>query len=171
MLLAVGRSQPLKNLRLTLAAWRRLPAAAAGAVPVRDRSRAGARAGHPLCHAPSDSRGQRALEPSDRFVQTSRHEGFCLPILEAMAAGCAVVCTDAHGNRDFCANGANCLMPDARAAEAVAADSAGCLPTQRFAPASVEAGIATAAAYDWGQRIDALERFMFEIAGLTAARN
>ena len=45
------------------------------------------------------------------FVQTSVHEGFCLPALEAMAAGCAVVCTDAHGNVDFCHHEQNCLMP------------------------------------------------------------
>lgn len=44
------------------------------------------------------------------FIQTSRHEGFCLPILEAMAAGCPVVCTDAHGNRGFCKNEKNCLI-------------------------------------------------------------
>jgi glycosyltransferase involved in cell wall biosynthesis len=47
------------------------------------------------------------------FVQTSVHEGFALPPLEAMAAGAAVVCTDAHGNRDFCRDGVNCLMPAA----------------------------------------------------------
>ena len=46
------------------------------------------------------------------FVQTSTHEGFCLPPLEAMATGGAVVCTDAHGNRDFCRDGENCLMPE-----------------------------------------------------------
>ena len=33
-----------------------------------------------------------------------------------------------------------------------------------------QAGIATAAEYAWGPRIKALERFLFEIAGLTAAR-
>jgi glycosyltransferase involved in cell wall biosynthesis len=33
-----------------------------------------------------------------------------LPILEAMAAGCPVICTDAHGNRDFSFDGKNCLM-------------------------------------------------------------
>ncbi len=46
------------------------------------------------------------------FVQTSTHEGFCLPPLEAMATGGAVVCTDAHGNRDFCVDGVNCLIPE-----------------------------------------------------------
>ncbi len=29
-----------------------------------------------------------------------------------MAAGCPVICTDAHGNRDFSFAGKNCLMVD-----------------------------------------------------------
>ena len=41
MVLALGRSDPLKNLPLTLEAWRRLPAAASRAVPVRPSARAG----------------------------------------------------------------------------------------------------------------------------------
>jgi hypothetical protein len=38
-------------------------------------------------------------------------EGFYLPALEAMAAGCAVICPDALGNRAFCRDGETCLMP------------------------------------------------------------
>lgn len=40
-------------------------------------------------------------------------EGFYLPALEAMAAGCAVICPDALGNRAFCRDEETCLMPDA----------------------------------------------------------
>ncbi|HZV10625.1 MAG TPA: glycosyltransferase, partial [Novosphingobium sp.] len=40
-------------------------------------------------------------------------EGCFLPALEAMAAGCAVICPDAGGNRDFCRDGETCLMPPA----------------------------------------------------------
>lgn len=40
-------------------------------------------------------------------------EGFYLPALEAMAAGCAVICPDALGNRSFCRHGETCLMPEA----------------------------------------------------------
>jgi hypothetical protein len=46
-------------------------------------------------------------------------EGFYLPALEAMAAGCAVICPDALGNRAFCRNGDTCLTP-APAAQALA---------------------------------------------------
>jgi glycosyltransferase involved in cell wall biosynthesis len=38
-------------------------------------------------------------------------EGFYLPALEAMALHALVVCPDCRGNRSFCADGFNCLMP------------------------------------------------------------
>jgi len=59
---------------------------------------------------PSNEEVNTIFNRATVFIQTSRHEGFCLPLLEAMAAGAPVVCTDAHGNRDFCFNGKNCLM-------------------------------------------------------------
>lgn len=51
-----------------------------------------------------------------RIAVTLPHatEGFFLPALEAMAAGCSVVCTDAGGNRSFCIDGETCLVPEAR---------------------------------------------------------
>lgn len=38
-------------------------------------------------------------------------EGFYLPALEVMAMGKALVCPDCIGNRSFCRDGVNCLMP------------------------------------------------------------
>lgn len=59
---------------------------------------------------PSDQEVNEIFNRATVFIQTSRHEGFCLPLLEAMATGAPVVCTDAHGNRDFCFDGKNCLI-------------------------------------------------------------
>jgi hypothetical protein len=39
-------------------------------------------------------------------------EGFYLPALEAMALGTLVVCPDAVGNREFCKDRVNCVMPE-----------------------------------------------------------
>lgn len=44
-------------------------------------------------------------------VLPSMSEGFFLPALEAMALGCAVVCPDCIGNREFCIDQETCLMP------------------------------------------------------------
>src|SRR6202035_4478621 len=97
------------------------------------------------------------------FVQTSVHEGFALPPLEAMATGAAVVCTDAHGNRDFCIDGVNCLMPDANPA-AVGAALQRPLDDPGLRAELGRAGIDTAQEYAWELRIDALEQFFACVA-------
>jgi glycosyltransferase involved in cell wall biosynthesis len=97
------------------------------------------------------------------FLQTSTHEGFCLPPLESMATGGAVVCTDAHGNRDFCRDGVNCLMPEPKR-EAVTSAVRRLLEDPPLRQRLGAAGIETAADYAWSRRIDALERFLIEVA-------
>lgn len=60
---------------------------------------------------PREQFAQR-LQTSEIFVALPHEtEGFYLPALEAMAAGCAVICSDAVGNRGFCRHGETCLMP------------------------------------------------------------
>jgi GT2 family glycosyltransferase/glycosyltransferase involved in cell wall biosynthesis len=164
MLLALGRSNPLKNLRLTLDAWRALPE------PRPELCLFGI---EPEV-APNDPRVRYLLSPSDEevnhllnqataFVQTSVHEGFCLPLLEAMAAACPVVCTNAHGNLDYCEDGRNCLMPEPQAA-AVASALLRVLADSGLRESFRKAGIATAAECSWPRRIDALEKFLNEIS-------
>jgi glycosyltransferase involved in cell wall biosynthesis len=85
-----------------------------------------------------------------------------------MAAGAPVVCTDAHGNRDFCRDGENCLMAAAEPASVRAALE------RLFGDAELrrrlsEEGARTAAAYDWEGRLDELERFLESVAPTTAA--
>jgi glycosyltransferase involved in cell wall biosynthesis len=98
------------------------------------------------------------------FVQTSTHEGFCLPPLEAMATGGAVVCTDAHGNRDFCVDGVNCLIPEPTV-ESVSGALRRLLGDAALRERLGRAGIETAADYAWTRRIDELEAFLDRLAG------
>lgn len=44
------------------------------------------------------------------FIKLSHSEGFCLPVLEAMASGCLVCTRNMGGNDNFCLEGQNCLM-------------------------------------------------------------
>ena len=163
LLLALGRSDPLKNLRLTLEAWRRLPHPRPELCLFGSEPELASEPGIRYVTRPSDAEVNELLNQATVFVQTSVHEGFCLPILESMATGGAVVCTDAHGNRDFCTDGVNCLMPEASGG-VVAALVSRLLADSSLRSRLGQAGMTTAAAYDWDTRIEALERFMFEIA-------
>ncbi len=168
MVLALGRSNPLKNLPLTIAAWKRL----------RDRSEIGRRPelclfgvepeladgeGVRYVDAPDDEQVNELLCQATVFVQTSTHEGFALPPLEAMATGAAVVCTDAHGNRDFCLDGVNCLMPEPTPG-AVGAALARLFADPELRARLGSAGRQTAQGYAWERRIDALEAFFERVA-------
>jgi GT2 family glycosyltransferase/glycosyltransferase involved in cell wall biosynthesis len=163
MVLALGRSNPLKNLPLTVDGWRTLgehrPELCLFGIEPELASEPGMR----HVQAPSDEQVNELLNEATIFIQTSTHEGFALPPLEAMATGCAVVTTDAHGNRDFCVDGENCLMP-APEADEVAAALARLLADPGLRERLGGAGIATAADYAWERRIDALEHFFEEQA-------
>ncbi len=167
MVLALGRTNPLKNLPLTLAAWRSLGGPRPqlclfGIEPelLDERLR---REGASYVSSPSDDRVGELFSEATVFVQTSVHEGFALPPLEAMATGAAVVTTDAHGNRDFCVDGVNCLMPEPTPA-AVGAALARLLGDPELRARLGAAGIETARDYAWELRIDALEAFFERVA-------
>jgi glycosyltransferase involved in cell wall biosynthesis len=167
MVLALGRSNPLKNLPLTLDAWRDLPEPRPELTLFGIEPELASGNGVRYVAAPSDNGVNQLFNEATVFVQTSVHEGFCLPPLEAMATGAAVVCTDAHGNRDFCRDGENCLMP-APTVEAVSGAIARLLNDPALRRSLGEAGRETARGYAWGKRIDALERFLLDVAGETA---
>lgn len=163
MVLALGRTNPLKNLPLTLEAWRRLPAPRPELCLFGIEPELAREPGVRYVTAPSDEQVCELFNQATVFVQTSVHEGFCLPPLESMATGGAVVCTDAHGNRDFCVDGENCLMPAPDAA-AVSASLARALTDEPLRRRLGEAGMRTASEYAWERRIDALEQFLSEVA-------
>ncbi len=164
MVLALGRSNPLKNLPLTLDAYRALGAPRPELCLFGIEPELATDPGMRYVRAPSDEQVNELFCQATVFVQTSTHEGFALPPLEAMATGAAVVCTDAHGNRDFCLDGVNCLMPDPNP-RAVAAALTRLLSDPELRARLGRAGIETASDYAWERRIDALERFFTRVAG------
>ena len=163
MVLALGRSNPLKNLPLTIEAWRALPEPRPELCMFGIEPELAGEPGTRYEEAPSDERVAELFSEATVFVQTSTHEGFCLPALESMATGGAVVCTDAHGNRDFCADGENCLIPD-QDREAVSGALRRLLEDRELRERVGRAGIETAAEYAWERRIDALEAFFEDVA-------
>jgi len=163
MVLALGRSNPLKNLPLTLDAWRALAQPRPELRLFGIEPELATDSGMSYVRAPSDEQVNELFCRATVFVQTSTHEGFALPPLEAMATGAAVLCTDAHGNRDFCVDGVNCLMPEPNP-RAVAAALTRLLDDPELRARLGRAGIETAADYAWERRIDALEGFFTRVA-------
>jgi GT2 family glycosyltransferase/glycosyltransferase involved in cell wall biosynthesis len=163
IVLSIGRSNPLKNLPLTIDAWSALPAPRPELCLFGIEPELAASEGMRHVHAPSDEEVNELFNTATVFVLTSLHEGFALPPLEAMACGCAVVCTDAHGNRDFCVDGENCLMPAAERG-AVTAALARLLADPELRERLGRAGERTARDYSWERRIDALEAFLSAVA-------
>ena len=162
MLLALGRTNPLKNFPLTIDAWERL-----GRKPMLTlfgiEPELGPKHGAEYVTKPSDEGVNELFNQCTVFVQTSIHEGFCLPPLEAMATGAAVVCTDAHGNRDFCVDGVNCLIPDPTP-ESVAGAIQRLLDDPPLRTKLGEAGLRVAQEYAWDARIDELEAYYETLA-------
>ncbi len=163
MILALGRSNPLKNLPLTVAAWKALPEPRPELCLFGIEPDLADEPGMRYVRRPSDEEVNRLFNEATVFVQTSTHEGFCLPPLESMATGGAVVCTDAHGNRDFCADGENCLVPESTV-RAVSDALARLLGDEALRERFGAEGLRTAAGYTWSLRIDALEAFLEDVA-------
>ena len=163
VVLALGRSNPLKDFPLTRAGFLALPEPRPELWLFGIEPQLGEGLGR-YVERPSDDEVDELLRTATALLQTSVHEGFCLPVLEAMAAGAAVVCTDAHGNRDFCRDGENCLMPG-RSPEAVAAALRRVLEDRALRERLVAAGRATAEAYAWPRLLDRLDAFVRQAAG------
>lgn len=113
---------------------------------------------------PSDEELNIIYNQAEVFIQASYHEGFCLPILEAMAAGTPVICTDMHGNRDFCIDGKNCLMIEQnnegqllRAIETICQNP-------KIRNKLIHGGLETAKKYQWNSIIIKLSEFYNRVA-------
>ena len=148
----------LKGWGLALATWQRVLAAVPGASLVTFGDSPTPKVPGPHIHlsAPTDAKLREVYGQSGVFLHTARHEGFGLPMLESQACGLPVVCTDSHGNREFCRDGATALVRgDAVGLAAACGDV-------MTAPGVFErlsaAGLAESKRYRWGPVIDRLER-------------
>jgi glycosyltransferase involved in cell wall biosynthesis len=164
VVLALGRANPLKNLPLTVDAWRQVGEPRPELWLFGVEPELGPRHGARYFERPEDEHVNRLLNEATVFAMTSVHEGFCLPALEAMAAGAAVVATDADGNLDFCRDGVNCLLVESEP-RAVAAAIEHLLRDPALRAQLGRGGVETARAYDWDVRIDQLEAELRRIAG------
>ena len=165
VLLSVGRTNPLKNFPLTVEAWQGVPEDKRpqlwlfGVEPELAEP-IGAR----YFTRPSDAEVNELYNRCTALIQTSRHEGFCLPLIEAMATGAPVICTDSNGNRDFIEDGVNCLVVDHEAssvAEAIERLFTDAELRERLA----DGGLRTAEDFELRKILDRAEAFFNDVAG------
>ena len=89
------------------------------------------------------------------FISTSKHEGFSLTPLEAMACGTPVVMSSADGNLEYAESGVNCIL--AETPEAIASEALEILVRPEKGQALRQAAIETARRYTWPAVLDRLE--------------
>ncbi len=165
VLIALGRSFFQKNFMFSFRAWKKLG---------EKRPRFWLFGGEPDMKSlddkityftkPSEEEVNKLYNQATVFVQTSYHEGFCLPILEAMAAGVPVICTDAHGNRDFCINGKNCIIVEQDNEEALTAAIKKLMNDAKLRQRLVAAAQKTVQDYQWNVVAKRLAAFYEDVA-------
>lgn len=165
VLLAVGRSFFQKNFQFTFDSWKSLGESRPmmwlfGIEPEMQKLDKKIT----YYHKPSNNEVNELYNKATMFVQTSRHEGFSLPPLEAMASGTPVICTDSHGNRDFCIDGKNCLMVEQDNQEALASAIKKVLTDKELRTQLSAEALKTAKKYRWESVINKIESFYREIA-------
>ncbi len=166
-LLHAGALEPRKNLELLFAAYERLPATLRDGLGVvlagppgwrcaelLTRIRAAERRGHAvwLGHVP-DLELARLYRRATAFVYPSVYEGFGLPVLEAMASGTPVVCSDILALREL-TDGAALLVPSDDP-DALADALARVLEDSALHERLSRDGPARAALYSWARFADA----------------
>lgn len=163
-LIALGRSFFQKNFKQTFEAWKLLGDKSTkkqpnlllyGAEPQIAKWAKGIE----YVTKPSDEGVNVLFNRATVFAQTSYHEGFCIPIIEAMAAGCPVICTDSHGNRGFSHNGKNCIMVEADDVVGLAAAIKRVTGDPKLQEKLRAAGLKTAKEYTWDSVIGQLDTF------------
>lgn len=165
VLVAVGRGHYLKNLALTISGWRALPQSLRPRLWLYgiDPHLANGLPNATYYKKPTDQKINQLLNQATIFAQTSLHEGFCLTVVEAMAAGLPVITTDSDGNRDFCRPGVNCLMIEQNSVPQMRQALARLLGDSELQNKLRQEGLKTAARYDWPMVIERVKAFYGQV--------
>jgi alpha-1,3-rhamnosyl/mannosyltransferase len=176
-LLFVGTLEPRKNLALLLDAYARLPVASRSACPLVLLGPPGwgpekfwhSLIDHPMArevlvsgYLPDDQLAA-ALAGARALLLPSFYEGFGLPLLEAMAAGCPVACSHIPAFAEVAGDAAALLPPaDVDAWTAIMARAIEDAPWRRRLAA---AGQAHAAGYSWDHAARRHAALFAQVAG------
>jgi glycosyltransferase involved in cell wall biosynthesis/Tfp pilus assembly protein PilF len=119
--------------------------------------------------APSDEMKTVLFGASHILLYASHYDSCPRPPQEAMAAGCAVVCTATPGAMEYCRDGENSLLVPIRSPEAIADAVERLIKDLALREKLVQGGLATAREYprerEWNEWEKMLQRFVDEPAG------
>jgi len=104
------------------------------------------------------------MRQSDIYVCASLYESFCLPVLEAMTCGAAVVTTDNGGIRDFVKDGVNGLVIDKNSIADIVKKIALLINDTTLRQCMAAAATETAQTFDWVHTTDRLISYYQNIA-------
>ena len=92
------------------------------------------------------------------------YEAFCLPVLEAMTCGTAIITTNNGGNMDFIEENKNALIIEKDNINDIVQKVETLLNNQDLRESLVKNGVEEAARYSWNSTINKIEEYYQEIA-------
>ncbi|MDR1736281.1 MAG: glycosyltransferase [Oscillospiraceae bacterium] len=111
---------------------------------------------------PAQSVIGECLRRTDIYICASMYESFCLPVLEAMTCGAAVLTTDSGGIRDYIRDGENALV--VKESGEMASKLELLINDVKLRRRLSENGLKTAEQFDWDITADKLAMYYKEIA-------
>ena len=116
--------------------------------------------------APSDEMKTVLFGTADILIYASHYDSCPRPPQEAMASGCAVVCTATPGAMEYCRDGENCLLVPIQSPQAIADATLRLIEDRALRERLVQGGLATARKYprelEWNELETMLRRFVEE---------
>ncbi|MDD4401750.1 MAG: glycosyltransferase family 4 protein [Desulfitobacteriaceae bacterium] len=120
---------------------------------------------------PKQSQIGDLLRKSNIFICGSYYESFSLPVLEAMACGCAVITTKNKGVVEYALDGKNCIMVNINDPVDMAEKIIQLFKDDMLRNRIISKGLKTASQYTWDCIIPKIISYYQQVAGLTPVKN
>ena len=104
------------------------------------------------------------LRKTDIYICASMYESFCLPVLEAMTCGAAIITTNNGGNMDFVKPNKNALIIEKDNISDIVTKVEKILNSKELKDFLVKNGVEESVQYSWNTTIDKIEEYYQEIA-------
>lgn len=104
------------------------------------------------------------LRKSDIYICASMYESFCLPVLEAMTCGVAVITTNNGGNMDFVKDNENALVIEKDNIDDIVEKTKKLINNAQLRERLSRAALETSKQYSWNKTINMVEEYYRNIA-------